>query len=401
VGLIKGQYEIFINALLLQHSIVKLSSIDKTKLINNILTFFWENHDFIKDSAITYLLLIIIKSVPIEDKLLESLFDVDVGKEVLRSKSNQISILFADLYNENCRLKFEAELNEFFVSNDITIYYNMLAQLLFNSHGTIHDSKLDAIYKKLIENVDDITEQDITDISNIIPNCISLLKLTKSYDQSIKKEEELEQNFFIYSKNLKDNLHNVRDLIEGLTESAKERFEIINKDCVEEGIRKYYNKIIDVLNRKKYNIKEEEISNLVIFIGDDCEINNEGHLNRNINLYKDTIIFEELAYLLHNAHSHSSKVFSLNGNADKKYLVWIKAELHNNHILLRLFNSIEKKENSFRNAVKAIQDKKRIGKTYLEKFNIHVLYFEDPKGIADKEANIGIFETRIEIPYFN
>lgn len=397
---LKGQYYIFIEAILLQHSIVKMNSEDITKTVDNILGFLAHYCNIIDDSIITYLLLIIVKSISMDIKLLDKLFEKETGKELLHSKSSQVSILFADLYNDNCRFRFQTELNEFFVSNDITIYYNMLAQLLFNSHGAIHDSKLDTIYKKLVENMGEITDEDVKDIYNIIPNCIALLKLTKSYDNSIEKEENLEQQFFVYSNNIRENLQNIRTIIEEIMECAKERFEIIDKEQVQEGIKRYFNKIEDVLQRKKYNINGEEISNFNVIIHDSCETNGTANIKRNINLYNDTIIFEELAYLLHNAHSHSYKAFSLYGNDDKKYLVWVKAELHGNYICLRLFNSIEKRDNNYNSIITAIQEKRRVGKTYLEKFNIHVSYYANPKGIKAAIEEVDIFETRIEIPYF-
>lgn len=124
-----------------------MNSEDITKTVDNILGFLAHYCNIIDDSIITYLLLIIVKSISMDIKLLDKLFEKETGKELLHSKSSQVSILFADLYNDNCRFRFQTELNEFFVSNDITIYYNMLAQLLFNSHGAIHDSKLDTIYK--------------------------------------------------------------------------------------------------------------------------------------------------------------------------------------------------------------------------------------------------------------
>lgn len=396
-----GQYSIFVNALLLQHSIVRLNSVDRTKIINSILNFLVDKSDEIEDSIVTYLLLVIIKSVSYDNSMLGRLFDKELGKKLLKSKSNQLRILFADLFYENCRLKFETELDSFYVSSDIAIYYNMLAQLLFNSHGTIHDGKLDMICKKIIEHPENMKQSDIDDINSIIPNCISLLKLTRSYDQSMEIEENLEREFFSYTSDVWGNLQRIKDFIEKLKIYAQERFVFIDREAVENGIKNYVEKVKEVLVRKQYDINSEEISNLNVTIGEDCDADKDGHVQRNINLYKDTIIFEELAYLLHNAHSHSFNKFSLHGNGDKKYLVWIRAELHSNFILLRFFNSIEKKDGNYENIVKKIHEKKRVGKTYLEKFNIHVLYEHNPKGPKAENDSIDIFETRIEIPYFN
>ena len=396
-----GQYSIFVNALLLQHSIVRLNNVDRTKIINNILNFLVDKRNDIEDSIITYILLVIVKSTSYDNSILERFFDKELGKKLLKCKSNQLRILFADLFNENCRLKFETELDDFFVSSDITIYYNMLAQLSFNSHGTIHDGKLDTIKKKIVEHPYNMVQEDFEDINIIIPNCISLLKLTRSYDQSMEVEEKLEKEFFSYASNISGNLQNIKLLIESLIEIAQERFIFIDKEAVEDGIKNYVDKVKNVLSRKQYDINPDDISNLNVFIDEDCEADNDGHIQRNINLYKDTIIFEELAYLLHNAHNHSYSKFSLYGNDDKKYLVWIRAELHSNAIILRLFNSIERKNENYETIVKKIQEKKRIGKTYLEKFNIHVLYYCNPKGAKSGDDSIDIFETRIEIPYFN
>ena len=80
--------------------------------------------------------------------------------------------------------------------------------------------------------------------------------------------------------------------------------------------------------------------------------------------------------------------------------MWVKAELHGNYICLRLFNSIEKRDNNYNSIITAIQEKRRVGKTYLEKFNIHVSYYANPKGIKAAIEEVDIFETRIEIPYF-
>lgn len=396
-----GQYTILIYLFSLQHAITKLNNEDKTKTVNAILDFIADNNMAINDSLITYVLLVTLKSISIDYKMLEKFYDKEIGLRLLKSNATQINILFADLYSENCRLKFEAELNEFFVSNDITIYYNMLAQMLFHSeHGEIHDSKLDKIYKKLDENMGDVTDQDINDISNIVPNCISLLKLTKSYDESLIEEELLEERFYNLSFNIKENLYQIKNLITEITLEGKKRFKIIEKDDVSEGIIHYVDDIKSILEHKNYKIVIGEISNINVTIGEDYNVDSTGRLQRNIKLYKDTIIFEELAYLLHNAHAHSYSVFSINENYNQ-YKVWIRAELHDNCICLRLLNSIENFNGNFKGILNRIQAKKRIGKTYLEKFNIHVTYSLGPRDISCDNDKISVFETRIEIPYFN
>ena len=400
-NLAEGLYNVFIEALLLQHSLVRLNISERTKIINNILNFLERYKDEIEDSVITYFLLIVVKNISYDSNKIGKLFDKEVGIKILKSKSKQVRILFADIYNENCRLKFETELDDFYVKSDIAIYYNMLAQLSFNSHGTIHDSVLDRISKKIIECPDKMNQKDFDEIYNVIPNCIALLKLTRSYDKSMETEESLEKQFAEYAKDIPQNMNHIRSLIEDLTKKAEERFVSIDKINVEEGIVDYVKKVQDILVRKQYKIDNGDISNVNFIMGDDIDVNDEGHIKRNINLYNDTIIFEEIAYLLHNAHQHSYTRFSRRGNADKKYLVWIRVELHGNVITVRLFNSIEKKRNNFADILNRIHAKKRIGKTYLEKFNIHVLYYCNPKGIEVESEDIDIFETRIEIPYFN
>ena len=82
-------------------------------------------------------------------------------------------------------------------------------------------------------------------------------------------------------------------------------------------------------------------------------------------------------------------------------MVWVRAELHDNYITLRFYNSIEKEKKNVNEIIRLIQGKKRIGKTYLEKFNIHVLYHGNTKNIIDESKDIDVFETQIDIPYFN
>ena len=229
VDINQGQYDILIYLLSLQHSIIRLNNYNKTKSIISILDFISNSYLKINDSIITFLLIIITNNISIDYKMLEKYFDKDTSGDYLKSKSTQISILFADLFNRNCRWKFETELNEFFVSNDITIYYNMLAQMLFHSeHGKIHDGKLYILFKKVDETLF-LTDEVISTLNIIIPNSIALLKLTKSYDKSIEEVERLEREFIKYAENIRNNRHQIKNLIYEIITEGQKRFKILRK----------------------------------------------------------------------------------------------------------------------------------------------------------------------------
>lgn len=400
-SIIMHQYQYFIKMLLFQHSIRNYNITARTQILSEILSFYEKNKNILGDSIIIYLSLVIVKSLVFDYKMLEKFYEKKVGIQLLKSKSMQLRVLFADLFSENCRPAYETLLNDIFVSNDITIYYNMLAQLLFNSHGVIHESELYRIIKNLDEKRSNITDQDIYNIQNIVPNCISLLKMTKSYNESIKKEEDIEKNFYLYSKDIRMNLDKIETIMEEIYSEAKKRFVFIDKEDALNGIHDYVDSIIQVLEKKDYSMDYEDLSNLNARISNDCKTDKNGFLTRNINMYNDTIIFEELAYLLHNSHFHSYGKFSIDGNGDSQYKVWMRAELHNDSLVIRLFNCIKKKNNGFEEIVRSIQEKKRVGKTYLEKFSIHVSYHIPEDVITSEKSDIDIFETKIEIPYFN
>lgn len=396
-----GQYGLLINLLFLQHSMFRLNVQFQTQNVIEVFDFLTEVYSEIEDSVITFMLLVTISSIQLDYRNMEKFLDEKIAACLLTSRAVFVRIMFANFYNENSRTNYKQMLDEFFVRSDITIYYNMLAQLLFNSeHGKIHDSKIDKIYKKLDENMKNVSEDDINDIKSIIPNCISLLKMTKSYDKSMEEEEKLEKEFRRCCSDINNNLYDIEKIIVQLKTEGKKRFKIIEKEHIARDLEKYVSDIINVLQEKDYIIKEGEISKVNVTIGEDFQVDVNGRAQRSLKVYNDTIILEELAYLIHNAHKHSLCSFSIGGNY-VKYHVWIKVELHDGIIVLRLINSIPGGAKQFQQIQEDIRTKRRIGKTYLEKFNITVIYYNNPKDILGNDPNINILETHIEIPYFN
>lgn len=388
------------NLLLLQHSILKLDISKRSLNVNEIFSFILECED-IFDSVITYMMLITLINLPIDYTMFNKFYDKEIAEKVLNSESFYTRILFADFYNKSYLANFQPLLNEFFVSNDITIYYTMLSQLLFNiQHGRIHDSKIDKIYKKLDENIGGITQDDINEMKNLIPNCIYLLKLTRSYDKSIDAENALEREFNLYSNDIENNLLQVKMLITKIKDEGTKRFTIINKINVINDVREYVLNIIESLKANGYQNFEYELSNINVNVNDEHLTGDNGFLPRDLKLYNDSFIVQELAYLLHNAHNHSYKAFSIAENY-KMYKVWIKAELKDSVLVIRLLNSIRRIDGNYEEIMRNIYGKKRIGKTYLEKFNINVSYIKNPKDILFDVDDIDVLETHIEIPYFN
>ena len=393
-------HSFLINLFLLQHSVFYLDSYKKSLNVNCIFSGY-EMDEGIEDSVITYMILIALISFSLDRNIFEKFYDKGVVEKLLNSKSVYVRLLFANFYHSSYAVEYQELLNEFFVSNDITIYYNMLAQLLFNAqHGRIHDSKIDKFYKKLDENMECITDEDISEIKNLIPNCISLLKLTRSYDKSIESENALEKEFALYVNDIKSNLIKVKDVITKIKKEGEKRFVIINKSEAIENVKEYISSIIERLDLNGYEKFHNEISNINVSIADGLAVDTNGFLLRDIKLYNDTMIIEELSYLIHNAHNHSFCLFSIAENY-KAYKVWVRVELKESSIIIRLLNSIERREENFEIITGKIHGKKRIGKTYLEKFNIHVSYIYNPRDIEFDSEDYDIMETHIELPYFN
>lgn len=388
-------YDSFISLLQIQHSISLTSKVDNSKIVKTILERTLLVNEEIPDTIITFLLMLIIHFMDINTALMIEVLQKKEISQVLRnSNSYFLRIIFAKICKETSRLLFQRELNEIFVSNDIVFYYNILYQNLFNKHGNIHDSVLNKFTKRIEEKNGDIDDQNSQEIKAVLSECISLLKLTKPYSKSYDALDQIDIHVDLYTSNISKYTNELSKLIENISFIALKRFIIIEKEKYTEDIKAFILTILDIVKSKKeelndikYNLRDYIICKSLINVSKE----------RNIILYNDAYVLEELAYLFDNAIANSiGEKFSIENNEDKHSNVWIICTVTNENLVIRILNYYNE---SFTDVINKINSKRRIGKTHLEKFKIHVSYYDKPKEVIDK--NFKVFETKIEIPYFN
>lgn len=396
-NLYEGIYSSLILLIKTQHSLTILTRLDNSRVIKSVLKNYLNLKDKISDSIVIFFEIVIIYFMDINSNEIMSLFKESyVFSNFLSQNSYLIKIILAKLYDGSNRMEFQRELNEIFVNSDIAFYYNMLYQNLFNNHGSIHDSVLNKFSKSIVESNGNIGHAKEEEVKAVIAECFSLLRLTKPYDETDEKLVELENELQESLQDFCGFSLQINNVLESVTEIAKSRFVILNKDDYSKDCRNFLKQIVEKRNKKNNVNGHFQFKKDYLIVLNDLDYD-QRETWKNIILYNDTYMIEELAYLLDNSIKNSNDIlFSLENNEDRQNNIWITCTINKDRIVIKFFNGLK---DQFETVINRIHSKKRIGKTHLEKFNIHVSYSENPPYVKSNGCNV--IETKIEIPYFH
>ena len=306
------------------------------------------------------------------------------------SRNPFIKIIFANILEQWNTLEFRKELNEIFVGNDISLYYQTLYQNAFNNFGEDHDS----IIYKYCKNKQ-LTEIEINNLPSLINENVSLLKLTKPYDEQEEELVELENELKKYYE-AKDFGFDFRQKCEELRNHIKKRFIVLNVSNIRVDFKDFIIKRIwQGAKQKNANLEwPEENEDFII-----CNDNNIPKQMKKLVFPDDNYVIDEIIFLFLDAVKYSKNIKITNAsNQDKQSVVWIKCYIEDGCVVIKFFNYLSEK---FDDVMENIRNKKRVGKTHLEKFNIAVSYEEDPDEVQVIDEQGHTIETKIAIPFFS
>lgn len=353
------------------------------KMVNNLI----KNSD--KESTVVecYLLFIFYLS---NAKLAFSAMDLkrDYLKENLAGMKNKIvKVLLAMFINQWDYVELRKELNDVFISNDISLYYRMLYQLLFNNCGSDHESIIGRYAKQ-----SSLTNDEKQRVPELVDEVVSLLKLTGPQTGK-QKIEEIERELFKFYKE-ENFLSQFHDKWEELKNLGLSRFNIFQIENFGRDVKKFIIEIVGKNAVEKGERQNVDLEKLKDFVLAPSQVNADSM--KNIVIPNDQYLIDEISYLLLDAFKHSGgHKISTQAESHKETEVIVRCGLCDGNIVFSLYNSLLR---DFEEVKKETYNKRRVGKTHLEKFNINITYYKNPEEILHEKCNV--IETRIEIPYF-
>lgn len=385
----KEEYDLLLTLLLWQEQKIRMDYIRNDRLLESIMSQLECHTDKGASILIYYCMLVLyIFQASLNVKSIET--HRENIKRILRtSKNPYIKVIFANILNQWNTFEFRKELNEIFVGNDISLYYQILYQNTYNDFGEDHDSVLYKYCKNK-----QLTEEETQKLPSLVSECISLLKLTRPYyeeeEQLVVLEEELKK---LYQK--EDYGFEFREKCEQLREYVKTRFVVIEVSNLRNNLKGFITKRIWEEAQKKSSSVEVPCANDDFII---CPEDKPKQMNKLI-FPNDYYVVDELVFLFLDAVKYSNGIMITNAsNEEKQSIVWVKCYIEDGGIVIKFFNNLSEK---FDDVLERIQNKKRVGKTHLEKFNIAVSYEEDPKEVHSLKVGGHTIATTIVIPYFN
>lgn len=312
-------------------------------------------------------------------------------KKIFKFSNNPfIKVIFANILEQWNTLEFKKELNEIFVGNDISLYYQILYQNAFNNFGEDHDS----IIYKYCKNKE-LSQGEIDNLPSLVNESISLLKLTKAFN-------EQEENLILLENELKKYYDTknfgfeFRQKCEELRNYVKKRFIVLNVA----NIRTDFKEFIKSRIWEEAKLKSKELQ--IPAVNEDFIICNDSNMPKQMKKLvfpDDYYVIDEMIFLFLDSIKYSNNIKITNAsNQDKQSIVWIKCFVEEGCVVIKFFNYLSE---PFDDVMESIRSKKRVGKTHLEKFNIAVFYEEDPEEVQVIEGQGHTIGTKIMIPFFS
>lgn len=385
------EYELLLSIMLWAEQKVRANNNRDERLLETILTQLESQKDNNISILIYYCMLVLyVFDASLNIKIIEAHRD-DIRNIFKFSINPFIKIIFANILEQWNTLEFKKELSEIFVGNDISLYYQTLYQNAFNNFGEDHDS----VIHKYCKNNKELTPNEISYLPSLINESVSLLKLTKPYDESEDELVMLETSLKKYYDD-KEFGFEFRQKCEELRERVKRRFIVLNVGNIRQEFKDFImNRIWRGARLKSTDIcLPEEDEDFII-----CSESNIPKPMKKLVFPDDYYVIDELIFLFLDAVKHSNGIKITNAsNLDKKSVVWIKCYVEEGYIIIKFFNYLSEK---FDDVMESIRSKKRVGKTHLEKFNIAVSYEEDPEEVQTLNQEGHIIGTKIAIPFFS
>lgn len=385
-----NDYKLLLSVMLWVEQKIRINYSRDERLLETILIQLEEQKDKNVSVLVYYCMLILyVFDASLNVKVIEA--HQENIRNILRfSKNPFLKVIFANILGQWNTLVFRKELNEIFIGNDISLYYQMLYQNAFNNFGEDHDS----IIHKYCKNKE-LTQNEINSLPSLINECVSLLKLTKPYDEQedelVVLENDLKKHY-----DAKDFGFEFRQKCEKLRERVKKRFVILNVASIRAEFKDFIIKRIWQGAKLKGSDVCLPIENEDFII---CNDNGIPSQMKKIVFPDDCYVIDELIFLFLDAVKYSNGVkITHASNQDRQSIVWIKCYIECEYIIIKFFNYLSE---SFDEVMEKIYSKKRVGKTHLEKFNIAVSYEEDPEDVQIIEQEGHTIETKIAIPFFS
>lgn len=386
----EDDYNLLLSVMLWGEQRVRMNYTRDESLLESILIQLEKQEDKPVSILVYYCMLVLyVFNASLNIKIIEAHRE-NIRNIFIFSRNPFIKIIFANILEQWNTLEFRKELNDIFVGNDISLYYQTLYQNAFNNFGEDHDS----IIYKYCKNKK-LSSNEINNLPSLVNESISLLKLTRQYDEQeaelVKLESEL-KNYY----DANDFGFEFRQKCEELRSRIQKRFIILNVASIRSDFKDFIIKRI----WKGAKLKSAELC--LPKENEDFIICNDSNIPKQMKKLvfpDDYYVIDELIFLFLDAVKYSDNIKITNAsNQDKQSVVWIKCYVEDGYIVIKFFNHLSDK---FDDVLENIQSKKRVGKTHLEKFNIAVSYEEDPEEvqvIGEEGHTIG---TKIAIPFFS
>lgn len=384
------EYELLLLVMLWVEQKIRTNDSMDERLLETILVQLTNQIDRNVSILVYYIMLVLyIFDASLGVKIIETHRE-NIKKILGESKNTFLKLIFANILEQWNTLEFRKELNEIFVGNDISLYYQTLYQNAFNNFGEDHDSILYKYCKSK-----ELTENEIINLPFLVNECVSLLRLTKPYDEQeeelIVLENELKKHY-----DTSDFSFGFRQKCERLREYVKKRFVVLNVINIRVDFKNF------IVSRIWRGAKLKNTDVHMPGENEDFIIWNDSNLPRQMKKIvfpDDYYVIDELIFLFLDAVKYSNDVMITNeSNQDKQSVVWIKGYIEEGCLIIKFFNYLSE---PFDDVMERIQGKRRVGKTHLEKFNIAVSYEEDPKEVQVIEGQGHTIGTEIDIPFFS
>ena len=383
-------YKLLLSVMLWTEKKLRINSSRDERLLEMVLTQLENQKDKNVSIVLYYCMLILyVFNASLNIKIIEAHRE-NIKNAFNFSENQLIKIIFANILEQWNTLEFRKELNDIFVGNDISLYYQTLYQNAYNNFGEDHDS----ILYKYCKNKS-LSQSEINYLPSLINECVSLLKLTKTYDEREEELVELERELKKYCSEGSFGFE-FRQKCEELRSHVKKRFIVLNVTNIRSDLKDFVkNRIWKGAKSKKSGVCfPEENEDFII-----CNNSNIPRQMKKIVFPDDYYVIDELVFLFLDAVKYSNEVKITNiSNQDKQSIVWIKCYIEDGYVIIKFFNYLSER---FDDVMERIYSKKRVGKAHLEKFNIAVSYEEDPEEVQVLGEQGHTIGTKIAIPYFS
>lgn len=383
------EYNLLLLVMLWQEQKVRVNYNRDERLLENILSQLEYQRDK-KASILTYycMLILYLFQASLSVKVIEA-HKENIKNIFLYSNNPFIKIIYANILEQWNTMDFRIELNEIFVGNDISLYYQRLYQNLFNDFGEDHDSILYKYCKSK-----PLTDEERKNLSPIVNDCITLLKLTKPYYEEKEKIVDLEVSLKEQLE-LKTFKFEFRQKCQLLKQYVTDRFVVIRTSDLRHDLKEFViGRIVKGAREKQADLKLTDDMQDYIICSNDKPLGMKKLIFPN-----DSYVIDEIVYLFLDAIKNSKNVkITSESNQEKENEVWIKCYVKDGYINIIFYNYLGEE---YDDVMEKIKNKKRVGKTHLEKFNISVSYEENPVGMSVIAENNHIIATHILIPYFS